>query len=228
MKQSDSRPPVVVLWAVAAASAAAFLVLVHAVEAGLTAEFDRRLLLALRDAAGPWGPGWFEETVVELSALGGYPILVTVSATVIAVLLLLGYRAAALFLLLALGSGTALSSGLKHLFDRPRPDLVEHLDRISTASFPSGHATVGMLAWMVLASVAVRFVPLHRLRVFLLAAAFALAIAIGVSRVYLGVHWPSDVAAGWCLGLCWACLCWLAAHYIGARRQRPDLGHSRT
>ncbi|MGE0232655.1 MAG: phosphatase PAP2 family protein [Flavobacteriaceae bacterium] len=226
-----TRRLVILIWILAALGAAAFLAMAAAVGAGVTKGFDSAVLLGLRDASdlsNPWGPPWFENTMVELSALGGYPILVPVALVSVAVLFLLGHRAAALFLLLALGSGTALSTGLKLFFDRARPDLVMHLDKISTASFPSGHATVGMLAWMVLAVVAVRFVPLHRVRVFLLAAAFALAIVIGASRVYLGVHWPSDVLAGWCLGLSWACLCWLAAHHLGSRRKGPDLGRSET
>lgn len=224
-----TRRIVITLWTVCALAAAAFLATVAAVSAGATDAFDRRVLLSLRDAAdlsNPWGAAWFENTMVELSALGGYPILVTVSLVATVVLVLLRHRAAALFLALALSSGTALSTGLKLFFDRARPALVSHLDSISTASFPSGHATVGMLAWMVLAAVAVRFVPEHRVRVFVLSAAFALAIVIGVSRVYLGVHWPSDVLAGWCLGLSWACLCWLIAHHVGSRRGGPDLGRS--
>ena len=224
-----TRRIIVTLWIVAALSAAAFFATVAAVSTGATDAFDRSALLWFRDAADltdAWGPPWFENTMIELSALGGYPILVTVSAFVMAVLVLLRHRAAALFLLMALGSGTALSTVLKLFFDRARPELVSHLDQISTASFPSGHATIGMLAWMVLAAVAVRFVPVRRVRVFILSAAFALAIIIGVSRVYLGVHWPSDVLAGWCLGLCWACLCWLIAHYLGARQDGPDMGRS--
>jgi len=220
------------MWAVAAGGFALFAVLAFAVTRGWTAGFDRAVLLSLRDAADlsdAWGPAWFEETAAELTALGGYPILVTVSVTVLAVLILLRHRAAALFLAAALTGGTALSTGLKQIFSRVRPDLVDHMDRTFTSSFPSGHATVGMLAYLTLAAVAVRFVPRHSVRVFLPAAAIALAVIIGASRVYLGVHWPSDVLAGWALGIGWASLCWLAAHHWSQRGEsEAALGHSKT
>ena len=103
---------------------------------------------------------------------------------------------------------------LKLAFVRGRPDLVEHLDRTFTSSFPSAHAMVGMLAWLTLAAVLVRFVAHDRTRTLVVAGAVLLSVLIGASRVYLGVHWPSDVIAGWSAGLAWASGCWLAAHYL--------------
>lgn len=220
------------MWTVSLAGFAVFALVAFAVTQGWTAEFDRSVLLALRDSADTsdaWGPAWFEEIAAELTALGGYPILVTVSITVLTVLILLRHHAAAVFLALALTGGTALSTGLKQVFSRARPDLVDHLDRTFTASFPSGHATVSMLAYLTLAAVAVRFVPRHAVRVFLPTAAIVLAVIIGASRVYLGVHWPSDVLAGWALGIGWASLCWLIAHYRSVRRGNGEtFGHSKT
>ena len=131
-----------------------------------------------------------------------------------------GKRAAIAFLLLAIASGSVLSTTLKLLFSRSRPDLVEQLDRTFTSSFPSAHAMVSMLAWLTLAAVLTRFVDSPRLRAFIVAAAAALSLLIGSSRVYLGVHWPSDVIAGWLAGLCWASVCWLAAHYLSRRPRR--------
>jgi len=226
------HPPTAVLWALSIGGFALFALLAVAIQHGWTDAADRAVLLSLRepsDLSDAWGPAWFEETAAELTALGGYPILVTVAIAVLGVLGLLRERAATIFLAAALAGGTALSSGLKHVFERPRPDLVDHLDKTFTSSFPSGHATVGTLAWLTLAAVAIRFVPRHSVRVFIVSAAFALAIVIGTSRVYLGVHWPSDVLAGWSLGIGWASLCWLAAHYLSrGSAGSGELGHSKT
>jgi undecaprenyl-diphosphatase len=223
--------PLTWVWVTALSGLAGFLAMTEIIESESIVESERHVLLALRDPenlSDPWGPAWFEEIAAEISALGGYTILVTIVALVLVTLLLLRKRAAALFLFAALATGTVLSQGLKFYFSRPRPDLVDHLDRTFTSSFPSGHASASMMAYLTLAAVAIRFIPRHSVRLFLLWAAFILAILIGVSRVYLGVHWPTDVLAGWFLGIAWASLCWLAAHYLsGGRTLRDELGHSR-
>lgn len=220
------------IWLAAITGLTGFLAMTRIIENDSIVEGERRILLALRDPsnpADPWGPPWFEEMAAEISALGGYTILVTIFSLVLVTLLLLRKQAAALFLFAAMISGTLLSQGLKFYFSRPRPDLVNHLDRTFTSSFPSGHASASMVGYLTLAAVAIRFIPRHSVRLFLLWAAFVLAILIGVSRVYLGVHWPTDVIAGWFLGIAWASLCWLAAHYLsGGRALHDELGHSRT
>ncbi|MCI5074324.1 phosphatase PAP2 family protein [Oricola sp.] len=227
-----NHPPLAVLWGAAIGGLLLFALIAVAVRLGWTDGLDRTVLLALRDpqdVSDAWGPVWFEETATEMTALGGYPILVTISAATLTVLALMRNRAAALFLAGGLIGGTLLSSGLKRVFERARPDLVDHMDRTFTSSFPSAHAMVSMLFYLTLAAVAVRFIPRHSVRVFVVSEAFAIAIIVGASRVYLGVHWPSDVLAGWSLGIGWASLCWLAAHYLSCRSGgRDTLGHSKT
>ena len=207
-----------------------FVVVAWLVAAGRTEAVDRSLMLLTRNPADPddaLGPAWFEEMLAEITALGGYTILVIVSGLVLIALLLMRQRQAAVFLAISLVGGSIVSSLLKALFARPRPDLVEHLDQTFTSSFPSAHAMVATLAYLTLATVCVRFLVQHSSRVFVLVAAVLLAIAIGASRVYLGVHWPSDVLAGWFAGAAWAGLAWLAADWWTRSFSMPGgIGHS--
>lgn len=206
-----------------------FLVVSFLVSSGVTQEWDRALLLAFReptDVNDALGPAWFEEALAEITALGGYTILIILSGIVLATLLLQGERHAAVFLGLSLVGGSLLSSALKAMFSRPRPDLVDHLDRTFTSSFPSAHAMVSTLAYLTLAAVGIRFLERHVSRVFLVSVAAVLAFAIGASRVYLGVHWPSDVLAGWMAGAAWAGATWLAADaYTRSRATAGRIGH---
>ena len=130
----------------------------------------------------------------------------------------------ALFFALTLTSGTAVAQLAKAAFDRARPDLVDHLDRTMTSSFPSAHATVSMVAYLALALALLRAVERPAFRVYIVATGLALSLIVGISRVYLGVHWPSDVLAGWCLGAAWALSCWLVALRLQRRGQveKPD------
>ena len=209
------------VWATAMLSAAAFVAVSLAVSSGWGEELDRFVLLSSRDANGvALGPDWFVESVSDVTALGGYPVIGIAVLFAVCALAVAGKRVAIAFLLLAIASGSVLSTTLKLLFSRSRPDLVEQLDRTFTSSFPSAHAMVSMLAWLTLAAVLARFVDSPRMRAFIVAAAVVLSLLIGSSRVYLGVHWPSDVIAGWLAGLCWASVCWLAAHHLSRRPRR--------
>lgn len=184
---------------------------------------DRALLLAFRrpdDLATPLGPPWFREFMAELTALGGYPLLSILVALVVGYLLVARLFGPALFTVLAIVSGTAASHLLKLVYDRPRPDLVEQLVSVHTPSFPSGHAAMSAVVYLTLASLIVRLVDSTTIRAYVLAVALLLTVSIGVSRVYLGVHWPSDVAAGWAFGVAWASLSWLVVAALRAWRKR--------
>jgi undecaprenyl-diphosphatase len=184
---------------------------------------DRAMLLAFRnpeDLSDPLGPPWLEETITEITSLGGYPILVALIAMVTGYLLVTRKYGPALFVVLSTGLGTAVSHVLKLAYERPRPDVVDHLVSIHTASFPSGHATMSAIVYLTLAALIVRLVETTRERVYVLSVAILLTVAVGLSRVYLGVHWPSDVAAGWALGAAWASLSWLVVSTLRALRRR--------
>lgn len=201
----------------------AFLSIADEVDEGETHAFDESLLLALRnpaDLADPLGPPWVEEMVRDVTALGGIAILAAVTIAVAGLLWLRGNRRSMWLVLASVGSGQVLSSLTKLGFDRPRPDLVPHGMGTHTASFPSGHSMMSAVTYLTLAALVARVQPTGELRAYVLAWATALVLAIGVSRVYLGVHWPTDVLAGWTAGAGWALACWLTADWIAPRDNR--------
>lgn len=184
--------------------------------------FDERLLMALRtpgDPADPIGGRAVEQAMRDLTALGGVTVLTLITLSVLCFLLLRGRRASALFLAVAVVGGQLLSNLAKLGFSRPRPDLVPHGVEVSTASFPSGHSLMAAVTYLTLAVMLARIEPRWRLRVFLIGVAAVLSVLVGISRVYLGVHWPSDVLAGWSLGAAWALMVWLVARFLERRGQ---------
>lgn len=202
------------------AGAAGFLALAWAVRAAPSGEalggLDRAVLLAFRGADGALlGPAWLPETARDVTALGSYFALLLFAFAVVVWLLLHGQRRQALFAAVAVGGGMAISNLLKAMFDRARPDLAPHAVETFSASFPSGHAMLSAVVYLTLATVLAEFALRRRDRVFAFGLAAALAVLIGASRVYLGVHWPSDVLAGWCVGVAWPALCWLAGRRLG-------------
>ncbi len=200
----------------------AFVELAGNIAEGEVPSFDRAVLLALRnpaDLSDPVGPSWFEESARDITGLGGYAILTFVTIATIAYLLMARKRHAALLVLVAIGGGMLLSTALKFGFERPRPDLVPHGTRIYTASFPSGHAMLSAVTYLTLGALLARVQRRRRVKAFLLATAVILTLGVGASRVYLGVHWPSDVLAGWCVGAAWAALCWFVALQLQHRGQ---------
>lgn len=202
----------------------AFIEIADEVGEGEARWFDEGLLLALRtsDPADPIGPAWLEASVVDLSALGGFAVLALLTLLAVGYLLTLKRWGGALLLLAATLSGTAISEGLKVGFNRPRPDLVAHIVETTSMSFPSGHAMLSAVTYLTLGALIARTQKRRRLRAYVLGAAITLTLIIGLSRIYLGVHWPTDVLAGWCLGAAWALACWAAATVIGRRFPARD------
>jgi undecaprenyl-diphosphatase len=212
--------PLAALLAVAFA-AWGFVELADEVAEGEVAAVDRRILLAMRtadDATDPIGPPWFEELVRDMTALGSLGVLTLVVAAVCGFLWLQRNRMAVAYVLIAVLGAMLLSSTLKSFYNRPRPDLAPHGARVMTASFPSGHSTMSAATYLTLGALLARYQAQWRLRIYLVVLSIVLAILVGVSRVYLGVHWPSDVLAGWALGAAWALLCWGVAAYLQRRR----------
>ena len=198
----------------------AFVGIADEISEGELESFDRTILLALRtvdDVQDPLGPVWFEEVMRDVTALGGNLVVGFVTLASATYLLLLGKRRVAAFVLSAIGSGVLVGSLLKVGFSRPRPDLVEHATAIYTSSFPSGHSMTAGIVYLTLAAVLIRVQPRRRLKLYLLALAVLVTLSVGVSRVYLGVHWPSDVLAGWAAGAAWAIFWWCLALWMMRR-----------
>jgi undecaprenyl-diphosphatase len=205
-----------------AAGAWVFIEVADDVTEGDTRALDRSLVLAMRNpqnSADPLGPGWVEEVGRDLTALGGFAFLSLVSLAVVSHLVLRRTPKRAAFVAAAVSGAMALSFSLKSLFERPRPDLVPHLSHVVTSSFPSGHSMLSAAVYLTLGSLLARFESSVLLKAHLLAWSLLLAALAGVSRIYLGVHWPSDVLAGWAAGAAWASLCWLIARVLQRRGQ---------
>ena len=189
---------------------------------GDTHSFDERVLRMLRnpaDPADPIGPPWLENAVRDITSLGSFSVLTIVTLSVIIYLLIDGKRAAAAFVFFAIAGGGILSELLKQVFARPRPELVAHLVDVHTMSFPSGHAMSSAVTFLTLGALLTRVQSRWRLKIYSFSLAIFLTILVGLSRVYLGVHWPTDVLAGWCAGAAWAMGCWLLATWLQSRGQ---------
>ncbi len=184
---------------------------------GETKELDDRILMALRDRDNPAdliGPPWLEEMGRDMTAVGGVLVLTTVTAAVVGFLLIQRKHHAALFLAAATGGALVVSLALKSSFNRPRPDVVPHLSSVMTSSFPSGHSMLSAAVYLTLGAMLARMSEQKRLKLYFLGVAMLLTLLVGLSRVYMGVHYPTDVLAGWTIGLAWALLCWLAARWL--------------
>jgi undecaprenyl-diphosphatase len=179
---------------------------------GDTRVFDETILLALRnpaDRSDPIGPFWLDIMMRDYTALGSHAVLILVGLLALGYILFLRKWASALLLAVSFGGGMLLNSLLKQGFDRPRPGLVAHLAEVHTASFPSGHAMLSATCYLTLGTLLAGVTRSRRLKAYVLGAAVMLVVIIGASRIYLGVHWPTDVLAGWALGAAWAMGCWL-------------------
>ncbi len=183
---------------------------------GGSARFDTTILLSMRRGVDhhPFGPPAFQEGARDITALGGVVVLTLVTGLTAAFLTLDGKGRLGNFVIASVASGLIAAVVLKTVFHRPRPDIVPHAVYVDTASFPSGHSMMSAVTYLTLGALIARSQQKRRMRAFFLLTAVGLTLLIGVSRVYLGVHWPTDVLAGWTAGAVWALLCWVAAQRL--------------
>lgn len=175
--------------------------------------YDTAILLALH-GSDPTNPDWFNEFVRDISGLGGVGVLGLLVVASSIFLAISSKARTALFVSFATLSGAALSSLLKLGFDRPRPDLIPHLTTVYNTSFPSGHAMVSAVVYMTLGTLLAREVSGLWSKIYVMTVAIIVTGLVGLSRLYLGVHWPSDVVAGWAAGASWALAWWVIARII--------------
>ena len=217
-------PRIGTLAALAAAAFAVwlFLELADNVVEGETRDFDEYVLLAFREDADhddPIGPHWLEEMARDVTALGGVIVLTFTTFAVTGFFLLQRKWHLGIYVAAAVITGLVASSLLKAGFDRSRPDLVEHGQVVYTASFPSGHSMLSAVAFLTLGALVAGAQKERSLRIYILSLAAIVTIAVGMSRVYLGVHWPTDVLGGWAAGTGWALACWAISRHLRQRGQ---------
>jgi undecaprenyl-diphosphatase len=185
--------------------------------------FDQSILSALRpgtdpsDALGPW---WLEIAANDLTALGGISVLALFAIAAVGFLLIQRKRLSAFVLVLGLLGGVALSEGLKSVFERERPPYAYQAVETINASFPSGHALLSTVFYLSLAVMLSRAFPRRHLKAYVIAVGIAIAVLVGLTRIYLAAHWATDVFAGWSVGAAWAMALWLVSHAVDRRQRR--------
>jgi undecaprenyl-diphosphatase len=218
----------ILVWAaVIAFGLVLFIHLASEIAEGETMAFDRAILLGLRVQGRPWepiGPRWLLDAMTQITALGGGTVLTLMTGMVAAYLFAARRPATALFLIGAVAGGAILGWILKGAYERARPEIVTHLVTVSSASFPSGHALNSTVTYLTLGTLLAKTERRRAVRIYLISAAILLAVLIGFSRIYLGVHWPTDVVAGWCIGSIWALACSLIAEHLQQRRALEPRG----
>lgn len=198
---------------------ALFLRIADEMSEGATKAFDDKILMAFRvpgNPAMPIGPPWAQEMARDLTSLGSVGVLGLLVAGVVLYLLLSRKRGMALFVFVSVLSGTVVSTLLKMGYDRPRPEATE-LARVFTSSFPSGHTMLSAVTYLTLGALLTRVQPTLPLKIYVIGVAVFLTVLVGLSRLYLGVHFPTDVLAGWAVGSAWAALCVVVATWLRRR-----------
>ena len=197
-----------------------FGVLASEVQEGETSSFDRKILLSMRHPGdlSPKGSRPFQEAVRDVTGLGGVTILGLVTMFAAGFLIMDGKAHMAGFAAAAVFGGLILSVLLKDIFQRPRPEIVPHAMYAGSSSFPSGHSMMSAVTYLTLGALLARSQGRKRLKAYFLMVAVFLTVLVGVSRVYEGVHWPTDVLAGWMAGSIWAALCWAVARWLQSRK----------
>ncbi len=191
-----------------------FILLSDQVREGGTDRFDNR---ANRWVYQHRGPAWVQEAGRDLTAFGGVTGLTLIVGAVMGFLLITRrYRSVLLVFVTTLG-GAVIEGGLKHVYDRPRPPLRPPGTFFYSTSFPSGHSMLSAVVYLTLGALLARVTPGRRIKLYLIGMALLLTFLVGLSRVYLGAHYPTDVLAGWTAGLVWAILCWLVARELQRR-----------
>jgi len=202
---------------VALLASAVFALLAQAVVGGWTQRGDEAVLRWLERSRSPR----LDDVMLEITVLGSAPVLIVVVLVASVLLWITRHRWSVYILVAGIIGGQIANSMLKQYFDRPRPTIVTHIDQVATTSFPSGHAMASMIVYGSVAFLVSRLEPTRRIRNATIFVASLLIVLIGISRMYLGVHYPSDVIAGYLAGLAWIGFVvaqWIAVRFFARRR----------
>lgn len=197
-------------------------VLTEEVLEGDTARIDHSVLHWLNEQATPW----LDHAAVEITALGDTLVVIMIAVISASLLMLLGRKAYAALLVASVAGAGVITPMLKTIFDRPRPQVLElraHFAE-SSAAYPSGHATMSMVTLMTIAFIVHRLSRHRWVGVLAGLLAGVVILLIGLSRLYLGLHFPSDVIAGYTVGFTWAVLCALTIVALESRRGDSGVG----
>jgi undecaprenyl-diphosphatase len=200
-----------------------FIFIAGFVAKGSTNYFDVQVLRSLRttgNLARPIGPRWLFEIMRDITSLGGSTIVSLITIFVIVYFILQKQYSMLFLVLAAVIGGGIIDLELKTIFSRIRPQVVPSLIQEISYGFPSGHSMMSTIIYLSLASLIARLQVRWRDKVYIISFAIFLSFIIGISRIYLGVHYPTDVLGGWSIGLAWAALCWLVAWYISKKRSK--------
>lgn len=207
-----------------------FATLAGEVMEGDTRQFDEWVLGALRQRADPGqlrGPKWLASGAQDLTALGSPTVLGLTVLAVTGYLFLHGLYRNGMFIFVASVGGWVLNWLLKAVFARSRPDIVPHLREVMSSSFPSGHALTSAAVYLTLGALLMRIAEGRLAKYYCIAMAMLLTFLVGSSRVFLGVHYPTDVVAGWLIGMSWALLCWVIERTLerraGLKREKEQV-----
>lgn len=201
-----------------------FVALADEVREQETQSFDESVVRALRraeDPAVPIGPPWLRLSALDVTALGGVTVLTLVTLAVCGFLGLVRHFRSLLLVLGSTVGGALLNGFLKHFFARPRPSVVPHLAEVGSTSFPSGHAMLSAIVYLTLGALLAQLTERRWVKAYVLSVAVLLTFVVGLTRVYLGVHYLTDVLGGWMAGLAWAVFTALLARAV--KRRSPAL-----
>jgi undecaprenyl-diphosphatase len=198
------------------------------VNKGSTQQFDEMIIYSLRSSENPSlpaGPVWLYQFMNDITALGGGTVIGLITIFVAGFLALQKKYDALGLLLAATIGGTLIVFLLKDFYGRARPDIIFRLHEVGSLSFPSGHSMMSAIVFLTQAAIIARIQRSKKIRFYILSAALFLTFIIGFSRVYLGVHYPTDVIGGWVIGLAWASFCWIVVYFVQKRKSQVKQEH---
>jgi len=182
--------------------------------------FDRAMLVAMREPGNPAipvGPAWLPEAARDVTSLGSTTVIGLILFSIMGYLFLERRPAVAWWMFGAVSGGILLNNLLKLGIGRPRPEIAGVAVKVFSSSFPSGHASLSAIAYLTLGALLARTQQSIAMRLYVMSLAIMLTVLVGLTRIYLGVHYPSDVLAGWCIGSAWAIACWAITKWLQDR-----------